>query len=136
VRLRPAEPDAAPARSPVMQSIAASALAFVVTDLAWGVQYANAAFAEMLGLATTPIAPQALTQWLQLSEEHHRALSRQMVERRAITEFTTRLQSPSGRVRPVDVCAVAVPPAAAGQGDMHGCWAFTLREIQSPGTIN
>jgi PAS domain-containing protein len=126
-----------PARSAVMESIEAAAFGFVVTDLDWRVQYANAAFVEMLGIASMHVPPEApLTRWLQFSPAHLRALRRQVDERRATSEFSARLQCELGRVRHMEVCAVAVVPSGDERRNVHPCWGFTLLEVQAPRAVN
>lgn len=112
-------------RSPVLESIEEARFGFVVTDIEWLVQYANAAFMALIGIGAAQLAGRPITEWLRLTTEQAKLLGRQMAERRAVSEFCARLSCGIDGLRPFQLCAVAVPA-----GREPACWGLCFSEFQ------
>jgi PAS domain-containing protein len=116
----------------VLESLETAREGFLVTNLAFHVEYANAAFLEMAELKVpAQVLDTLAVQWLHFSALQLKTLGTQLAERQAVTLLTTALRCNSGLTVPVDVRAVAVP-----DGDFP-CWGFMIspRGTQQPEDI-
>lgn len=117
------ERESAGASSAVLSAIENGSLGFLVTDSAFRIDYANAAFVDMVGLKSqSQLRGSPLVRWLNLSAQHLSRLRVQMSQREACTLITTRLTYRNSAAR-VEVSAVAVPDAK------NICWGFSVREL-------
>jgi PAS domain-containing protein len=110
--------------TPVFDAIEDAAVGFLIADLALRVEYANAAFLDMVRLSPpAQMRGRSLVRWLQLSGGDLARLRDQMSRRQATSFLTTQLRAEGDVSLQVEVCAVAVPDGQLA------CWAFTVREL-------
>lgn len=110
--------------SDVLNALDAIAVGFVVTDGSLCVEFANAAFLDVVNQASNAhIEGQCLLRWLNLTQADLSRMQRQMALREASAVMTTTLWVGPAPGPIVEVTALAVPDAA----NPH--WGFVVRKV-------
>jgi len=110
-------------QSVVFETLEAATESFVVTDLAFRIEYANPAFHSLVGLARTGlVVGHPLMDWLKIATADRDRLARQIADREAVATLAVDLKPANGPILRVEVRAVCVP-----DGDWP-CWGFILQE--------
>ncbi|WP_018260066.1 transcriptional regulator PpsR [Methylobacterium sp. WSM2598] len=126
VRLTQVAAPSGPAasRSGALEVIEAMPEGFVVTDRDRRIIGANAAFLDLVQLATEHQAKgEPLDRWLGREGTEINALFSTLVEHGSVRHFATVVRGEFGAVEEVEVAAVSVP------GGEHPCLGFTLRSL-------
>jgi transcriptional regulator PpsR len=129
IRLTPrkAAGAAAPATlrsSRVLEIVAASPDAFLVTSVDGRVEYSNRAFLDMVQLAAEEqVRGESVERWLGRPGVDFNLLTAHLREHASIRLFATTLRGEYGAVTDVEICAVSIP-----DGDMR-CLGFTMRNV-------
>lgn len=105
----------------VLEGLEDATEGFLVTNLAFQIEYANSAFLKLVQLEVpAQVIDTPATQWLHFTAAQLRTLGARLADRQAVTFMTTALRCHSGLNVTVDVRAVAVP-----NGDFP-CWGFMI----------
>lgn len=111
----------------VLEGLEDATEGFIVTNLAFQIEYANSAFVKLVHFEVpAQVIDTPATQWLHFTVDQLQALRARLAERQAVTFMTTALRCHGGRNVTVDVRAVAVP-----DGDFP-CWGFMICPREAP----
>jgi PAS domain S-box-containing protein len=124
--VKPLTPAANPLSptSAVFDAIDSAPMAFLVTDSAFKIEYANRAFSKMAGAeAEGELLGNSLLRWLLLTGPDIERLSERLSQRQAADLIAAVMQPNHGKSGQVEVCAVPVPDG------VNTRWGFTVRML-------
>ena len=110
--------------SRVLEIVAGSPDAFLVTTIDGRIEFSNRAFLDMVQLATEEqVRGEAVERWLGRPGVDFNLLTAHLRDHRSIRLFATTLRGEYGAVTDVEICAVSIP-----DGELP-CLGFTIRNV-------